>query len=369
MSTLRHIETVPFRLPLKSALRWGAASSLKSVEHTLIKVTLEDGTEDGVAGLSEALSRPTIYGETPQSIAGALKYLAEALGGVDIEDEAGIARALGSLAFNHTAKGGLDMALWDARFKARGQNLFDGFAGPHTQLKVSYILGISSLTDMLTEARAVYAQGVRVLKVKVGRDYAKDLELVRILRGELPELELYADSNETLSVETAPHVLEVMRASGLLWVEEPLPVHLLRARADLRKLEILPLIADDSCFTLSALERELDFDTFDILNIKTARTGFTESLKMLELVRGAGKSVMVGSQAGSLLSTRFAALLASRDGVDKSSELSFFLKLEGDIARPNPVLREGILMLEDLREVALDDTALESFRSGKVHQQ
>ena len=138
---------------------------------------------------------------------------------------------------------------------------------------------------------------------------------------------------------------------------------------DLRKLEILPLIADDSCFTLNALERELDFDTFDILNIKTARTGFTESLKMLELARGAGKSVMVGSQAGSLLSTRFAALLASRDGVDKPSELSFFLKLKGDICAPNPVLREGILTLEDLREVALDDTALESFRSDRGHQQ
>jgi len=365
MSTLRHVETVPFRLPLKSALRWGAASSLTHAEHTLIRVTLEDGT----VGLSEALSRPTIYGETPPSIAGAVNYVAGALEGVDIEDEAGIARAFKTLAFNHTAKGGLDMALWDARFKARGQNLFEGFKGPNTQLKVSYILGISSLTDMLEEARAVYAQGVRVLKVKVGRDYNKDLELVRILRSELPKLELYADSNETLSVESAPRVLEAMRSAGLLWVEEPLPVHLLRARADLRKLEILPLVADDSCFTLNSLERELDFDTFDILNIKTARTGFTESLKMLELAKGAGKSVMVGSQAGSLLSTRFAALLASREGVDKPSELSFFLKLGGDIARPNPVLEEGILRLEDLREVALDDTALERFRSGKGRPQ
>jgi len=360
MPHIRTLETVPFRLPLNNTLRWGAASSLTHAEHTLIKVTLEDGT----FGLSEALSRPTIYGETPQSIAGAVKYLAGALGGVDIEDEDAIARALGSLAFNHTAKGGLDMALWDARFKARGQSLFDDFKGPNKQLKVSYILGISSLSDMLLEARAVYAQGVRVLKVKVGRDYAKDLELVRILRTELPELELYADSNETLSVETAPRVLETMREAGLLWVEEALPVHLLRARADLRKLEILPLIADDSCFTLNALERELDFDTFDILNLKTARTGFTESLKMLELARSAGKSVMVGSQAGSLLSTRFAALLASREGVDKPSELSFFLKLECDICTPNPVLREGILTLEDLREVALDDAALERYRTA-----
>jgi L-Ala-D/L-Glu epimerase len=357
MPHIRQIETTAFRLPLKSALRWGAHSSLTHAEHSLLKVTLTDGT----VGLGEALSRPTIYGETPQSISGAISYLARSLEGLDVEDEVGIARVLKTLTFNHTAKGGLDMALWDARFRSRGQNLFDHFSGPHKQIKVSYILGISSLNDMLEEARTVYAQGVRTLKVKVGRDYAKDLELVRILRGELPDLELYADSNETLSIESAPRVLEAMRDAGLLWVEEPLPVHQIRARAELRKLEILPLIADDSCFSLSNLERELDFDTLDILNLKTARTGFSESLKMLELAKQAGKSVMIGSQAGSLLSTRLSALFASLEGVDKASELSFFLKLEGDIAAPNPVLREGFLTLEDLRGVELDRVALERF--------
>ena len=358
MPQVRQIESTAFRLPLKSALRWGAHSSLTHAEHSLLKVTLTDGT----VGLSEALSRPTIYGETPQSIAGAVQHLTPSLEGLDIEDEEGIARAFKTLTFNHTAKGGLDMALWDARFRSRGQNLFDHFAGPKGQIKVSYILGISSLTDMLEEARAVYEQGVRTLKVKVGRDYTKDLELVGILRGEWADLELYADSNETLNVKSAPQVLEAMREAGLLWVEEPLPVHQLRARANLRKLEILPLIADDSCFTLAALERELDFDTFDILNIKTARTGFSESLKMLELAKSAGKSVMIGSQAGSLLSTRLSALFASLEGVDKASELSFFLKLEGDIATPNPVLTDGFLKLEDLRGVELDLGALERFK-------
>ncbi|MEZ4612911.1 MAG: hypothetical protein R2838_22155 [Caldilineaceae bacterium] len=35
---------------------------------------------------------------------------------------------------------------------------------------------------------------------------------------------------------------------------------------------VLPVIADDSCFTVLDLRRELALDTFDILNIKTART-------------------------------------------------------------------------------------------------
>jgi L-Ala-D/L-Glu epimerase len=355
MSTIQNIEGTPFKLPMRGALRWGSGSSLSYAEHTLITVTLEGG----ITAYGEALSRPTIYGETPQSIQGALEHVSKSLVGLEVTDTAAIAKVLGGLANNHTTKGGLDMAFWEARAKLGGVSLFDTFAGPQKQLKVSYILGISSATEMLEEAARVHASGVRVFKVKVGRDYQKDLAVISQMASQLEGVELYADSNETLNMENAPQILEAMRGAGLLWVEEPLPVHRLRDRMALKKLGILPIIADDSCFTLAQLERELDFDTFDILNIKTPRTGFSESLTMLELARNAGKSVMIGSQAGSLISTRFAALFASRSGVDCASELSFFLKLEGDIAAPNPVLNQGFLQLEDLRNIHLINSALE----------
>ena len=134
---------------------------------------------------------------------------------------------------------------------------------------------------------------------------------------------LYADANESLNPETAARELERFRELGVAYVEEPLPVHLLKARAALKKADILPIIADDSCFTLSELERELEFDTFDILNIKTARTGFTVSQKMLGLARSAGKGVMVGSQASAGLGTLHAAIFSSKGGRDASVRTEF----------------------------------------------
>lgn len=353
MPVIESVEVASYRLPMHGDLRWGAVSSLAVAEHSLITVHLSDGT----AGYGEALSRPTIYGETPQSIVGAIDTLEARLMGLDISDQAAWSQALGTLANNHTAKGGLDMALWEARAVAAGSTLFDALPIQQERLKVSYILGISNAADMLAEAQRVYAQGVRVFKVKVGRDYQKDLHVIAELRQALPEAELYADSNETLSADSAPKILEAMREAGLLWVEEPLPVNQLRQRAALKAEGILPIIADDSCFTLAMLERELDFDTFDVLNIKTARTGYSQSLKMLELAQAAGKGIMIGSQAGSLISTRFAAVFAAQADIDYPSELSFFLKLAGDIAQPNPVLDRGYLNLADLRNVRLDPQA------------
>jgi len=213
------------------------------------------------------------------------------------------------------------MALHDARARSAGRSLFSDLLGPQTRVRPSFILGIATRAEMLDEARRVVQAGVRVLKVKVGRDHAQDLLLIRELRAEYGDsVQLYADSNETLTPQLAPDALSAMRDAGLTYVEEPLPVRLLRERAELRARRILPVVGDDSCFTPADLERELAFGTIDILNIKTARNGFTDSLAMLARAREAGLGVMIGSQASTGLGTVHAALMASQAGVTEITD-------------------------------------------------
>jgi L-alanine-DL-glutamate epimerase-like enolase superfamily enzyme len=148
----------------------------------------------------------------------------------------------------------------------------------------------------------------------------------------------------------------------MLYVEEPLPVEMIADRATLRQSQALPIIADDSVFTPRDLTRELYFDTFDILNIKTARTGYYASQQMLAAARQRGKGVMVGSQASSTLGTIRAALFAGLEGIDHPSELSFFLKLEDDIVNRPLRLTDGYLELNSLEGIGVDEAQLTRFR-------
>jgi L-Ala-D/L-Glu epimerase len=358
---LQSLEVIGYRLPLNSALTWGKHGRLDAAEHTLIRVTLENG----VQGIAEAPPRPTIYGETVSSIRGIVQHLEPRLRELEISDVAGFKHVLSSVPANNVAKGALDMALWAARAELEGRSLLRALGGSAHPIETSFILGIASHDQMLEEARGVVAAGVRVLKVKVGRDTAQDLRIIRTLRAEFGGVvNLYADSNETLEPSDAPRALEAMRDAGLLYVEEPLPVRQLRARATLKRLGILPIIADDSCFTPADLERELDFDTFDILNVKTARNGFTDSLEMMRLARAAGKGVMVGSQASTTLGTIHAAMISSRAEVTHPCELSFFLKLEADITTRLPKLEVGMFDLEDALGIAVDPEKLEARRTA-----
>jgi L-alanine-DL-glutamate epimerase-like enolase superfamily enzyme len=122
----------------------------------------------------------------------------------------------------------------------------------------------------------------------------------------------------------------------------------------LRGAGIMPLIADDSAFTLEDLERELEFDSFDVLNIKTARNGFSEARQMLRRAQAAGKGIMVGSQAGSLLGCLHALLFSGKVGVNYPTEGTFFLKV--------PQQKDTLRIEEGWINLAEAQALLENFR-------
>ena len=364
--SIAHIETIPFRLPLHGALRWGRDHAMDEVRHVLVRVTLSDGSQ----GVAEAPPRPTIYGETVQSIQGIIaQELAPRILGLPV-DEPGLVQIhqrLHQVKNNPAAKAGVDMALHHALAVSQGISLAQRLGAQRERVRVSYILGIGPLEEMLAEAERVVAAGVRVLKVKVGRDWTADLARIQALQQTLgPDVTLYADANECFSPEEAPDRLAALAELGLAYCEEPLPVEQVQERARLQAQDILPLIADDSTFTLRDLRRELALDTFHILNIKTARTGYTESQAMLALARARDKGAMVGSQASAGLGTARAGLFAGLPGVEHPCELSFFLKLKEDIIdRPIPI-RDGFLDLADLLRVQVDEDRLREARLPRL---
>lgn len=347
------IETTEFRLPMVGELRWGSQSSLAEARHVLVTVTLSDGS----SGVAEAPPRPTIYGETAATITAIVRdELAPRLLG----QPATTAWArMAAIRNNHTAKGAIDMAVHAALAQSAGQSLAEQLGATRQRVRVSYILGIGARDEVLAEAERVVGQGVRVLKVKVGRDWDEDIARIHDLQAMFGDtVELYADANETMLTENAADRLATLRELGLRYCEEPLPVEQIRARARLRAHGILPIIADDSAFTLRDLHRELELDTFDILNIKTPRTGYTESLAMLALAGAAGKGGMVGSQAGSTIGTARAAIFAARPEIEHPSELSFFLKLREEITDRPLQLVDGWLEVCDALAVRIDPARL-----------
>ncbi len=263
------------------------------------------------------------------------------------------------IANNHVAKGALDVALHDAVAQQAGRTLAQHLGSTATGCASVTSWALAKKRRLWLKPEHVYAAGVRVLKVKAGHDWTADLTRIRRLQASLPgDMALYADANECLDIETASRRLDALRELGLLYCEEPLPVELIQERAALRAGEHLPMIADDSCFTPRALRRELALNTFDVLNIKTPRSGYSDSLAMLRAAVGAGKGVIVGSQASAGLGAAQAGLFAALPQVDHPSEISFFLKVKEDIVTQPMPIKDGYVRLADIAAVRLDHDRL-----------
>lgn len=346
MPTISRIEAAPYNIPLKASLTWGRGHELRQLSHVLVSVELSDGA----FGIAEAPARPSIYGETQATILHIIEsHLAPMLLGEEVAGFSSVAALSARMALiknNNTAKGALDMALHQALALSRGQTLGAYLGATREKVLLSAIVGTGSAEAVFADVSASYDAGLRVFKVKIGADIAGEIDMVRRLIEAFPAARFYVDANETLRSEDAAALLNQLRDMGALYCEEALPIHQLRERRQLRRDCSMPIIADDSAFTLDDLEREIAFDTFDILNIKTARTGFSESVRMLERCAQSGKDVMVGSQASSLLGCTHAALFAGRAEVTCASECSFYLKTEADLSYA-PAIDDGWLRLAD----------------------
>lgn len=345
MPVIARVRASPYKIPLKSALTWGSSHELRQLEHALIRVELSDGA----VGFAEATPRPSIYGETQASVLHIIdEHLTPMLLGETIDSYAAVsalsARAA-AIKNNHTARGALDMALHQALAKSRGVRLASYLGVTRRRIRLSAIVSTGAPEAVAADVEAAYQDGIRVFKVKIGRDMKSEMQTIAGLIQAYPDAQYYVDANETLESDSAARVLGRLRQMGVMHCEEALPAHLLRERRQLRRDCAMPIIADDSAFTAQELEREIAFDTFDILNIKTARTGYSESRRMLKMCQAAAKDVMVGSQASSLLGCLQAAIFAGQQAVNCASECSFFTKTDTDLSDAPPI-KDGWLALD-----------------------
>lgn len=361
MPSIKRIYAAPYDHSLKGGLTWGRSHELRRLTHVLIRVELADGA----VGFAEATPRPSIYGETQISI---LHIIAEQLAPQLLDAEidcfesvAALSARLALIKGNNTAKGALDMALHQALANSRGESLAEYLGATRERIRLSTIVSTGSSCAVVADVGAAYETGLRVFKVKIGRELESEIETIRRLIEAYPAARFYVDANETLAVENAASVLNELHDLGVIHCEEALPVHLLRERRQLRRDCRMPIIADDSAFSLSDLEREIAFDSFDILNIKTARSGFSQSRRMLGMCVAAGKDVMVGSQASSLLGCMQSAVFAGHAAVNCASECSFYLKTDADLRFAPPIV-DGYLQMPDVeRSLALVQESLADF--------
>jgi L-alanine-DL-glutamate epimerase-like enolase superfamily enzyme len=317
----------------------------RTTEVVSVAVRITDA--DGRTGFGEGPQVWRVTGESLESIdACVLGPLADMLLGWDPETEP-MTYAQGALAQTVVGNGGAraacETAVLDLLARGAGEPLAL-FVGGKT---------LSAATDVTIAAQGDFGEGIDAsgftrVKVKVGLDPADVERVVRIAR-ERPTAGVRIDANQAWDLETAAAAIQGLLASGveLEFVEQPLPAWDLSGHAKLRRRFGVPIVLDESVFTLHDLDRALDAGAGDIVNIKLAKCGgIGAALAIAREATAAGLEVMVGSMMESELGVSAAAALASAIRPDHVHDLdaAWWSIDPSDAGTP---YRNGRILLDD----------------------
>ena len=293
------IEAVPYTIPYHHPIV-AASGTLLSAEHVLIRVH----TDEGPVGVSEAVVRSFVYGESQASIVEAARLWFEpALIGSNpfaVED---YASRVAWVVANNTTRGAIDIALHDLRGRITGLPSWRLLGGCGNPMRVTYLLSMGDPEEAGAEAgKAVAEYGSTSFKIKVGGYWRDDLARIAAVRkavGDRPTI--YGDANHGWSAEQAIQALSAMAEYDIDVIEEPSPAWDRIGRQRLASQVPIPIMADESAPTLADAAREITLGSARALSIKTTRTGFTESARIVGLASALGARTLIGSQGDSMI--------------------------------------------------------------------
>lgn len=342
---IRSIEAIPVAIPMVRPIKW-ARGEIRTIDNVVVVVTLTDGTQ----GIADAPPRPTIYGETQQSLVAVIReHFAPRLAGINAFDIAGLWSVLDAIAWNPAAKAAIDMALHDAQAKRLGISCAQLLGGTLKPLTVNWRLSMAKAADMVGEAERMMAQhGFRAFKVKCGVDRTTDREVLTALRQMAgPEVEIAIDCNQGYSAQDLIEMSPFFEDVGIALIEEPIPARDGAGKLWCAQRTRIPISGDDSCMTPDDVRDQLALGAIRSVVIKCARTGYTHSRQILALARSHYTPVHNGTQADMHIGTASAAHFACSYAAVHAHEISSFLDASGHVAREELVIRDGKLLVPD----------------------
>lgn len=358
------IEAVPFTVPYRHPI---VASSgiLDGAEHVLVRVH----TDEGLVGVGEATSRSFVYGESQASIVTAIRrWLEPAVLGADPMAVEDLNSRTSWLVANNTARGALDIALHDLRGKYTGMPVWQLLGGTKTPIRVTRILTMGQASEAAEEARVAHLEnGITSFKVKVGTGLRSDVERIAAVREAVgDDATLYVDANHGWRAEEAIRVLSAMADYNLDLVEEPSPAEDTIGRQRIAQHLSIPVMADESVPTLAAAARELISGSARALSIKTTRTGFTESARLVALAGALGARTLLGSQADSMVGAAASLAFGSAfpSVASEPGELDYFNVFTDHLVTEELAIQSGFLIPSELPGIGvkIDEDKLNYYR-------
>lgn len=294
MAFIKSIETLLVQLPTRREHKW---TGLTEPIGRYVLVRMVDS--EGRVGWGEAPALKDWGGEfgryfgESQLIARTVieNYLGPAVVGVELGNAAELHARMDALIKGYPyAKAAVEFAYYDLSSRALGVPVTVLLGGRcRGRVPVTHSIGLIPIADAEAEAAKVAAEGIKTIKIKVGVDPKRDLEIVRVVRAAVGEaVELCIDANEGYATPGEAIVLvRQMEKQGLKYVEQP--VMGIERLAEVARAIDTPVMADESAWNAHDVVQIVAQRAAQIVSIYTTKPGgLYKAMEVAAVCRAAG---------------------------------------------------------------------------------
>jgi muconate cycloisomerase len=188
------------------------------------------------------------------------------------------------------AKAAVEMAAYDLAGRQWGLPVHRLLGGPvRRQIPVTHSIGLIGFEEAEQEAALVAAEGIRTIKIKVGVDADRDVEMVRRIRATVgASLALCVDANQGYRTPAdAIRALRRMERFDLRYFEQP--VEGIERLAQVARAIDVPVMADESAWNAHDVIQIVERRAAQIVSLYTTKPGgLYRAMEMAAVARAAG---------------------------------------------------------------------------------
>jgi len=270
-----------------------ATGTMDFAQNVLIKIH----TDQGIIGWGECSAFPMIVGETQSSCYQLAKDFAAFWKGknpLDIEERLNELNTI--IAGNYTAKSAFDLALYDIASQHAQQPLYAFLGGQPKAIESDLTIGIDSPEAMSNQALEFKKKGVSMIKVKLGKKPADDIERIKQIRAAIGnDIILRIDANQGWSTQDALPVLTALSAYQIQFCEQPMHKYYDDFLPALCQNSPIKIMADESVFTHHDARKLIAQNACHYINIKFSKSGgIHEAIKIHDIAKQNDIACMMG---------------------------------------------------------------------------
>lgn len=244
---------------------------------------------------------------------------------------------------NNMAKSTIEGAIWDIYAQETNQSLASAIGGNKEKIEVGISIGIqSSIEKQIEVVEKAVKEGYKRIKVKIKPGW--DVEVIRKLRQNFPDVPIMADANSAYSLSDV-ELLKQLDEFNLTMIEQPLASDDIIDHAVLQKQLKTPICLDESIHSLEDARKAIELGSCGIINIKIGRVGgISEAKKIHDYCQEKGIPVWCGGMLESGIGRAHNIALTTLSNFvlpgDTAGSSHYW---EQDIIEPEVVVEDGYI--------------------------